>query len=349
MIDTGSQACIISPAKCEQLKLKTIKLLKSRSIRLADGGHYFDCKYYTRVPFTFKNGNCTYLDCLIVPISEDIIIGNSWLSEHQALIYCKSKEIHFKQNEKWHKVKCDAKDTRKDPSCNIKSLILNADQIHQIMKDKEIEYVNMVIVRPNKENDADISILSTNIPTEAQSLIEKYNDVFKEPPKGLPPYRDVDHRIKLMDKASPISRAPYRLSQPELKELEQQLKELSDNGYIQPSSSPWGAPVLFVKKKDGTMRMCVDYRGLNKLTIKDAYPLPRIDDLLDQTHGATIFSKIDLRAAYHQIRVKEEDIEKTAFRTRYGLFEYKVVPFGLTNAPATFQRLIQNVLRNELQ
>ncbi|GKA55750.1 putative reverse transcriptase domain-containing protein, partial [Tanacetum coccineum] len=132
-----------------------------------------------------------------------------------------------------------------------------------------------------------------------------------------------------------VAKSPYRLAPSEMEELSSQLRELQDKGFIRPSSSPWGAPVLFVKKKDGSFRMCIDYRELNKLTIKNRYPLPRIDDLFDQLQGSQYFSKIDLRSGYHQLRVHEDDIPKTAFRTRYGHFEFTVMPFGLTNAPAT--------------
>ncbi|GJR57636.1 putative reverse transcriptase domain-containing protein [Tanacetum coccineum] len=131
----------------------------------------------------------------------------------------------------------------------------------------------------------------------------------------------------------------------ETEELSEQLKELSDKGFIRPSSSPWGAPVLFVKKKDGSFRMCIDYRELNKLTVKNRYPLPRIDDLFDQLQGSSVYSKIDLRSGYHQLRVREEDIPKTAFRTRYGHYEFQVMPFGLTNAPAVFMDLMNRVCK----
>ncbi|KAL4347819.1 hypothetical protein GQ457_17G011990 [Hibiscus cannabinus] len=131
----------------------------------------------------------------------------------------------------------------------------------------------------------------------------------------------------------------------ELKELQKQLQELQNKGFIRPNSSPWGAPVLFVKKKDGTMRLCIDYRQLNKVTIKNNYPLPRIEDLFDQLKDATIFSKIDLRSGYYQMRVREEDVSKTAFRTRYGHFEFMVMPFGLTNAPAIFMDLMNRVFK----
>jgi len=131
----------------------------------------------------------------------------------------------------------------------------------------------------------------------------------------------------------------------ELEELKKQLQELLDKGLIQPSVSPWGAPVLFVKKKDGSLRLCIDYRELNQVTVKNKYPLPRIDDLFDQLAGATVFSKIDLRSEYHQLKIKPEDVPKTAFRTRYGYYEFLVLPFGLTNAPAYFMDLMDRVSR----
>jgi hypothetical protein len=133
-----------------------------------------------------------------------------------------------------------------------------------------------------------------------------------------------------------------------LKELKEQLQELLDKGFIRPSTSPWGTPVLFVKKKDGSMRMCIDYRELNKVTIKNQYPLPRIDDLLDQLQGARVFSKVDLRLGDHQVRVKEEDIPKTAFRTCYGHYEFLVMSFGLTNAPAVFMDTMNRVFHDYL-
>ncbi|GJX73382.1 putative reverse transcriptase domain-containing protein [Tanacetum coccineum] len=162
----------------------------------------------------------------------------------------------------------------------------------------------------------------------------------RAPAKLYPPTRQVEFQIDLVPGAAPVARAPYRLAPSEMKELSEQLKELSDKGFIRPSSSPWGAPVLFVKKKDGSFRMCIDYRELNKLTVKNRYPLPRIDDLFDQLQGSSVYSKIDLRSGYHQLRVREEDIPKTAFRTRYGHYEFQVMPFGLTNAPAVFMDLM---------
>ncbi|KAI3772311.1 hypothetical protein L6452_03493 [Arctium lappa] len=155
--------------------------------------------------------------------------------------------------------------------------------------------------------------------------------------------RQVDFCIDLVPGVAPIARAPYRLAPAKMKEMMTQLQELLDKGFIRPSTSPWGAPVLFVQKKDGSMRMCIDYRELNKLTVKNKYPLPRIDDLFDQLQGESYFSKIDLRSGYHQLKVREEDVPKTAFCTRYGHYEFLVMPFGLTNAPAAFMDLMNRV------
>ena len=158
----------------------------------------------------------------------------------------------------------------------------------------------------------------------------------------------MEFAIELVPGTNPISKTPYRMAPNEMKELKKQIEELLEKGFIRPSVSPWGAPVLFVKKKDGSLRLCIDYRELNKVTVKNKYSLPHIDDLLDQLSGAQIFSKIDLRSGYHQLRVRAEDIPKTAFRTRYGHYEFLVMPFGLTNAPAVFMDYMNRVFRQYL-
>jgi hypothetical protein len=147
----------------------------------------------------------------------------------------------------------------------------------------------------------------------------------------LTPGREIDFSIDLLPGSVPISKAPYRMSLPELTELKIQLQELLDKEYIKPSVSPWGAPVLFVKNKDGTVILCIDYRQLNKMTINNKYPLPRTNDMFDQVGGAKIFSNLDLRSSYHQVRTKDKDINKTYFQTRYGHYEFVVIPVGLTN------------------
>lgn len=173
-------------------------------------------------------------------------------------------------------------------------------------------------------------------------------DVFPEELPGLPPDRAISFEIELLPQTAPVSKAAYRMAPAELKELQTQLQELLERGFIRPSHSPWGAPVLFMKKKDDTFRMCIDYRELNKVTIKNKYPLPMIDDLFNQLKGVVIFSKIDLRSGYHQLKIKEGDIPKTTFRIRYGHYEFLVMPFGLTNAPAAFIDLMNRIFRDYL-
>jgi hypothetical protein len=174
-------------------------------------------------------------------------------------------------------------------------------------------------------------------------IVCEYPDIFLEELPGMPPDRDVEFSIELLPGTAPISKRPYRMDVKDLVELKKQIEELLEKGFIRPSSSPWGAPVLFVAKKDGSRRMCVDYRSLNEVTIKNKYPLPRIEDLFDQMRGAKIFSKIDLRSGYHQLKIRAEDVPKTAFTTRYGLYEFLVMSFGLTNAPAYFMNLMNKV------
>ncbi|GJW71318.1 putative reverse transcriptase domain-containing protein [Tanacetum coccineum] len=188
--------------------------------------------------------------------------------------------------------------------------------------------------------DGETLIIREDIP-----VVREFPEVFPEDLPGLPLIRQVEFQIDLIPGAAPVARAPYRLAPSEMQELSDQLQELADRGFIRPSTSPWGAPVLFVKKKDGSFRMCIDYWELNKLTIKNRYPLPRIDDLFDQLQGSSTYSKIDLRSGYHQLRVRDEDIPKTAFRTRYGHYEFQVMPFGLTNAPAVFMDLMNRVCK----
>nr|GEU57015.1 retrotransposon protein, putative, Ty3-gypsy subclass [Tanacetum cinerariifolium] len=174
----------------------------------------------------------------------------------------------------------------------------------------------------------------SNVITGNSYDVESANGKIVRDLPGLPPTRPVEFQIDLIPRAVPVARAQYRLAPSEMKELSEQLHELSEKGFIRPSSSHWGALVLFVKKKDGSFRMCIDYRELNNPTVKNRYPLSRIDDLFDQLQGFSIYSKIDLRSGYHQLRVREQDVPKTALRTRYGHYEFKVMPFGLTNAPA---------------
>ena len=164
----------------------------------------------------------------------------------------------------------------------------------------------------------------------------------------MPPGRDIDHEIELIPGATPIAKSPYKMSVPEAIELKEQLRQLLEKAFIRPSVSPWGAPVLFQKKKDGTLRLCIDYQGLNNLTVRNKYPIPRIDELLDRLYESIVFSTIDLKSGYYQIRIKDEDIPKTTFNSRYGHYEFTVMSFGLTNAPTTFNKLMQDIFKCQL-
>jgi hypothetical protein len=186
------------------------------------------------------------------------------------------------------------------------------------------------------------------IALEDLRVVREYPNVFPAEMPGMPPDRDIEFIIELLPRTPTISKRPYRMPINELVELKKQIVELQAKGFIGPSSSPWGAPMLFVEKKDGAQRMCVDYRSLNEVTIKNKYPLPRNEDLFDQMKGASMFSKIDLRSGYHQLKIQESDIPKTAFCTRYGLYEYTVMSFGLTNALAYFMYLMNKVFMEYL-
>lgn len=267
------------------------------------------------------------IDLMHIPLgSFDAVIGMDWLSRHHARILCDEKTIHIPLHDETLIVYGDLNKTR----YGIISYI------------RVVKYMNegcqafMVHVTEDKSKERRL---------EDVPVVSEFPEVFPEDLPGLPPERQVEFQIELVPGAAPVAKAPYRLAPSELKELSEQLKEFSDKGFIRPSSLPWGAPFLFVKKKDGLFRMCIDYRELNKLTVKNRYPLPRIDDLFDQLQGSSVYSKINLRSGYHQLRVREEDILKTAFRTRYGHFEFRITPFGLTNAPAVFMDLMNRVCK----
>ncbi|GKA75351.1 putative reverse transcriptase domain-containing protein [Tanacetum coccineum] len=228
--------------------------------------------------------------------SFDVIIGMDWLADHKAEIICHEKVVRI-------------------PLLDGKAL--------RVLGEKPEEKIRQLM-----------SVMAKEKEQEKIMVVRDFPKVFLDDLPELPPVQEIEFRIELIPGAMSVAKSPSCLAPSELEELSGQLKELQDKGFIRPSPSPWGALILFVKKKDGYFRMCIDYKELNKLTIKNRYPLPRIDDLFDQLQGSQYFSKIDFRSGYHQLRVHEDDILKTAFRTRYGHFEFTVMPFGLTNAPA---------------
>ncbi|GJU35492.1 putative reverse transcriptase domain-containing protein [Tanacetum coccineum] len=269
--------------------------------------------------------------------SFDVIIGMDWLRRCHAVIVCDEKLVQIPYgNETLTFCGNESSNGRES-----RLIVISCSKAQEYMA-KGCQ-VFLAQISAKKEEDKSEGKQIKDVP-----IVRDFPKVFPEDLPGLPPARPVEFQIDLIPGAAPVARAPYRLAPSEMKELSEQLQELSDKGFIRPSSSPWGAPILFVKKKDGSFRMCIDYRELNKLTVKNRYPLPRIDDLFDQLQGSSIYSKIDLRSGYHQLRVREQDIPKTAFRTRYGHYEFQVMPFRLTNAPAsTKNKAILELLKKE--
>jgi hypothetical protein len=216
---------------------------------------------------------------------------------------------------------------------------------HKVLIDCTKKFVNLttpVVTSKGVTNYVKVNQLDASQGPEVP-MVSEFPDVFPEELPGMPPDRDIEFVIELMPGTGPIYKSPYRMATPELAELKEHNKKLLEKGFIRPSSSLWGAPVSFVPKKAGTQRLCVDYRDLNEVTVKNKYPLPRIDDLFNQLYDACVFSKTDLQSICHQLKIRECDIPKTVFVLRYGLYEYTVMSFGLTNALAYFIYLMNNI------
>ncbi|XP_020989576.1 uncharacterized protein LOC110276798 [Arachis duranensis] len=319
LYDTGASHSFISFAKVEELGLKVSELA-------------FDLHVHTPYQTVMTKLRCRQVgfklegrdfvhDLIYLPmIGLEIILGFDWLSRNRVLLDCFEWSIQFMAEGE------------------------NGAVI------AEGYYLNSVVVHYSGEECQGYILLAANALGDALNLdqisaVRDFPKVFPEDILEFSLQREIEFAIELVLGAGPISIALYRMALIELAELKTQLEELLNKRFIRPSISPWGAPVLLVKKKDGGMRLCVDYRQLNKVTVKNKYPLPRIYDLMDQLQGDGVFSKIDLRSGYHQIRVKEDDIPKTAFRTRYGHYEFAVMSFGLTNAPTLFMDYMNRVFR----
>ncbi|KAJ0524802.1 putative nucleotidyltransferase, Ribonuclease H [Helianthus annuus] len=327
LFDSGADASYVSLRISKKLKHPPALLSSKHVVEIANGGN-IEATHVIHDCTLELSGHMYSIDLFPVKLgSFDVVIGMDWLSKHRAEILCQEKAVRI-------------------PRCSGQPLIVRGN------KGGEVTGVISLLKAQKCLQKGHTAILALVTDTHERKkriedfpIVRDYPEVFPEDLPGLPPHRQVEFQIELAPGAAPIARAPYRLAPAELKELSTQLQELLDKGFIRPSSSPWGAPVLFVKKKDGTFRMCIDYRELNKVTIKNRYPLPRIDDLFDQLQGSSYYSKIDLRSGYHQLRVRNEDISKTAFRTRYGHYEFLVMPFGMTNAPAVFMDLMNRVCK----
>lgn len=331
-MDTGATLSYASHKVVENCSFQSTKFKNPRLVQLATEAKRRVLAKVNNCPLRIA-GQTLMTELNVLPLgSYDVLIGMDWLEKRWSIINYKTKTIYYRDelgNEK--EIQGILKPVQIRP--------ITASQLAKSIRKKCQIYAVQVGYAKSEDKIAAMGSIT---------IVREFTDVFPEEVPGLPPKRDLDFTRELIPSAAPVSQAPYRMSVSELTELKMQLQELLDKKYIRPSISPWGAPVLFVRKKDGTLHMCIDYRQLNKLTVKNKYPLPHIDELFDQVKGATIFSKIDLSSGYHQIRIKEDDIAKTAFRTRYGHYEFVVLPLRLTNAPATFMCLMNTVFHQYL-
>lgn len=259
----------------------------------------------------------------------DMVLGMEWLS---SLANFKDLIIKIPMGNRYHILKGEAELQRAPAS------------LKSIMKAMQDEGQGYLLEYQTLQEEKQQEVR----PKWLEEILTSYTEVFKEP-QGLPPSRRHDHAIVLKEGANIPNLRPYRYPHYQKNEIEKLVDDMLNSGVIRPSVSPYSSPIILVKKKDGGWRFCVDYRALNKIIVPDKFPIPIIDELLDELGGATIFSKLDLRSGYHQIRMKEEDIPKTAFRTHEGHYEFVVMPFGLTNAPSTFQSLMNEILKPYLR
>ena len=334
LIDSGSSHNMMSSSLARKLNLPLIPI-NSCSVLLPNGDSSTIDHRVLNVPISIQGVETTADFEVWSGARYDVILGMAWLRQVDAWIACKEGAVYGKLNNgKSFSIK------GKRALSNV-PILSHLQMKRSIRKNHEIFLVNVNEIDDEKKD-------GVRVKEKEKLFLDEFKDVFPDEMTELPPAREVDHAIDLVADAAPIAKAPYRHSLAQNVELENQLNDLLQKGYIRPSKSPWGAPVLFVKKKDGSLRLCVDYRSLNKLIVKNKFPLPRVDDIFDHLHGAKVFSKIDLRSGYHQIRIKESDIAKTGFRSRLGHYEYVVMPFGLTNAPATFMTLMNSLFRKQL-
>ena len=357
-VDSGSTANYIAGPVAERLGLKAQQ--PTSTLCLADGterqttGRCYNLKV--------RCGKVTFnidLD-VFTALEHEIILGLPWLVAENPRIDFKSGRITVVRNMTELHIPIRTNPPVLPNVHKIPAVLCTPKEILSLMHERSTQAC-LAVIRPAQEgmaidsysetqghllDDVDLMLKEKNIPSPVANVLKKYRKVFaKDIPPGIPPIRKGhEFSIELEPDTRPIFRPIYKLSPAELDEVKRQIDYLLRNGFIKPSKSPWGAPILFVPKKDGGLRMCVDYRWLNKVTIKNRYPLPLPEELIDRMSGAKVFSKIDLRSGYWQMPIRPSDTEKTAFRTRYGHFEMLVVPFGLTNAPPHFTNMIQDLL-----
>ena len=331
MIDPSATHNFISTRLIQQLKLHVVTT-KEFGVSLGNGESIKgsgECKGIT-LQFAEVDVREDFLPFQLG--NSDVLLGVQWLEKlGHVTTNWKSQRMSFKVGSRTVVLQGDA------------SLTHTKVSLKAMIKTVRKEGGGLLVEVRQMEKSEDKAI-NPDIPMFLQPVLNKFGPVFKST-MGLPPYRGHEHAIVLKEGSNPVSIRPYRYPQFQKDEIEKLVKEMLDAGIIQPSVSPFSSPVLLVKKKTGAWRFCVDYRALNKETVPDKFLIPVIDELLDELHGARYFSKLDLKSGYHQIRVRDADVFKTAFRTHEGHYEFLVMPFGLSNAPSTFQSLMNNIFK----
>ena len=365
LIDSGASRNMVAESVAKQL-LRQETGHQRTTFRFANGTVYTSDKYCPQVELDIQGKYKAKLDLLVCQLQNvDIILGMEWLEAENPDIDWARGTVTLRGEQSQPTAEgMHSAATEEDAPVEVPVRAISIEEIEgsgvrRLLRKNKVEDIYLLWASAattaeewvcsvedeagEKKTPPGVDIHVT--PKEVRDAVAQHTKVF-QPPQGLPPARpNHDHRIILQDEARPPFKHPFRLSASEAEVLNQKLGELLEKGYVRPSSSPFGAPVLLVKKTDGDMRLCIDYRALNKVTVRDGYPLPNIDMLIEGLSGAQWFSKVDCKAGYHLVRMREEDVPKTTFVTQQGAFEWRVMPMGLTNAPATFQRMMNDILR----
>lgn len=344
LVDSGSTHNFIDPKVAMKLNCTILPTGLAR-VAVADGSKLAVSGRVSNLQWNFQH-NSFIADFMVIPLGGcDMVLGVQWLEQWGPITWdFQQLTMKFKREDKYvllHGLK--------DGSVHA----LKAQKINQY-REEEVQIAMICVHEVEEPTSAELCSVemvkeAVEICPAVSELLTEFADIFEEP-KSLPPFREHhNHKIPLIEGSNPVNQRPYRYALYQKNEIDNMVKELLQAGTIQHSSSPYASPVVLVKKKNGTWRLCVDYRGLNVMTVKDRFPIPLIEDLMDELGGSAVYSKIDLRAGYHQVRMDPADIHKTAFKTHSGHFEYLVMPFGLTNAPATFQGLMNAVFEELLR
>ena len=350
LVDTGAETSFMDASFAKRAGFSIMASSTPPSVQLANG-QQLPTSGHVSIPMRLP-GFTGKFKALVADLSHlpcDVLLGDAWLRLNKACMTFGPAGIVSLAIKKGS-TKVVLKPI-KSASTGIHTLQLNALQMQRQLKPGKVMKCFAVKVSSSEQTIADDSVSHDPDlvdPAAIDAIKLEFKDVFAPPPDGLPPDRGTGHLIPLVPDHKPPYRNPYRLSPLEIAEVKKQIEELLKKGWIEESQSPYGSSILFVTKKDGTLRMCIDYRALNNLTVKDRSPLPRIDDLLSQMNGAKVFSSLDLAQGYHQIRIADEDVPKTGFTTPFGHYQFKVMCFGLSNAPGTFQRVMNRLFSKQM-